>query len=192
MSSRLHSLVSNRFVAEGIAGHSASLAAARALTETACELGIAIAFTGSLPFHGGLELELGAAPQYWNILASAPGFRRGADNGSIRHAATGVTMRLHASGTVIQGGPIAWPDPALESEMFQGVPVLRLNAFLETEIARALNSPDGPAYAANVVAAIRAAGAPSDRVLELHPYAGAFYLELWERAQSRRLWPAVA
>ena len=76
--------------------------------------------------------------------------------------------------------------------MFQGIPVLRLNAFLETEITRALNSPDGPGYANNVVAAIRASGAQIDRALELHPFVSGYYQHLWERAQSRRLWPAVA
>jgi hypothetical protein len=196
MSSRLLSLVSNRFVADGIAGHSASLIAARALTETACDLGIAIAFTGSLPFsrdpQSRRELELVAASQYWNVLASAPGFRRGSSAGSIKHAATGVPLRLHAVGAAVLGGPVEWPDPCVEAEMFQGIPVLRLNSFLETEITRALNSPDGPGYANNVAAAIRACGASLDRARELHPYVSTAYQEFWERAQSRRLWPAVA
>jgi hypothetical protein len=196
MSSRLLSLVSNRFVADGIVGHSASLVAARALTETACDLGIAIAFTGSLPFsrdpQSRRELELVAAPQYWNVLASAAGFRRGSFAGSIKHAATGVPLRLHAAGTLVQGGPVEWPDPRVEAEMFQGIPVLRLNAFLETEITRALNSPDGPWYSNNIVAAIRASGAQVDRAHELHPYVSGCYQDLWERAQSRRMWPAVA
>lgn len=187
--------VSNRFVAEGISTHSASQFAARALTQGAIERGIAIAFTSSEafgPFHkpdSRRELELIA--DNWQWLPEIPGFRRGPVPGSIKHAATGIPLRIHQAGAPILGGPVCWPEPG-EAELFYGIPVLRLNAFLDSELARALNSLAGPCYEANVVSAILAAGVNLDRGLELHPYVAEHYLDVWERAQSLRVWPSVA
>jgi hypothetical protein len=173
---------SNRFVAEGIASHAASLAAARALAEA----GTQVAFISGAALIGARVLEAvvpaGLGP------SDLPGFRA-VEGGLIRHA-NGVQIRLFEHGSPILGGPLAWPDPA-ESETWVGVPVLRVNAFLETEIARALNSGNAE-HEDNAIAAILAAGAMLDRTLELHPYVAERYQDLWERAQSQQLWPAVA
>ncbi|MCA8916267.1 MAG: hypothetical protein KDB90_12730 [Planctomycetes bacterium] len=192
----LHSIaVSNRFVAENIATHSASQLAARALTQGAIERGISIAFTSSLAFgplrnaDSRREIELIAEDLQW--LTEIPGFRTGAGPGRIKHSLTGVPLLVHTAGSPILGGPVCWPDPS-DADIYCGIPVLRLNSFLESELARALNSPVGPCYEANVVAAILQAGAGGDRSHELHPYVSERYLDLWERAQSLRIWPAVA
>jgi len=194
---KLHSIaVSNRFVAEGFAASSAGRQAALELTNAAADQRVALAFTSGLLFtreaQSRRELEVIAFRENWETLACAPGFRRGAAVGWIKHMATGVPIRLHAAGRLVLGGPVCWPDPAADADYSDGIPVLRLNAYLETEITRALNSPDGAGYASNVVAAIRAAGAQMDRALELHPYVMWCYQELWELAQAGRAWPAVA
>ncbi|MCB9892970.1 MAG: hypothetical protein H6839_00805 [Planctomycetes bacterium] len=187
--------VSNRFVAENIATHSASQLAARALTMGAVERGFAVAFTSSLAFgplrnaESRREIELIA--EDWQWLAEIPGFRPGAGPGRIKHCLTGVPLLIHKAGAPILGGPVCWPDPG-DTDIYCGIPVLRLNAYLESELARALNSPAGPCYEANVIAAILQSGAQPDRKLELHPYVVERYLDLWERAQSQRIWPAVA
>lgn len=186
--------VSNRFVAENIATHSASQLAARALAQGAVERGLPVAFTSSLALarspQSRRELELVADD--WRWIAEIPGFRLGSAPGWVKHAATGVPVRVHQAGTPILGGPVCWPDPATDSELYCGIPVLRLNAWLESEIARALNSPAGPCHESNVLAAIVASGATLDRALELHPYVAERYHDLWERARAQQLWTAVA
>ncbi|MCG3184077.1 MAG: hypothetical protein ICCCNLDF_02189 [Planctomycetes bacterium] len=186
--------VSNRFVAENIATHSASQLAARALAQGAVERGLPVAFTSSLALarspQSRRELELVADD--WRWIAEIPGFRLGSAPGWVKHAATGVPVRVHQAGTPILGGPVCWPDPATDSELYCGIPVLRLNAWLESEIARALNSPAGPCHESNVLAAIVASGATLDRALELHPYVAERYQDLWERARAQQLWTAVA
>ncbi len=186
--------VSNRFVAENIAAHSAAQLAARAVAQGAVERGLPVAFTSSLALarspQSRRELELVADD--WRWIAEIPGFRAGSAPGWIKHSPTGVPIRVHQAGTPILGGPVCWPDPASDSELYCGIPVLRLNAWLESEIARALNSPAGPCFEENVVAAIVAAGAALDRAHELHPYVAGRYQDLWERARSSQLWTAAA
>jgi hypothetical protein len=185
----LSSFVSNRFVAEGIAGHTATQRAARELAAAAALMATPVAFIGSHIFRKACTLEL-IAPR-GHRLADAQGYEPGVQPGWIRHLATRVAVRVHESGTPIAGGPTLWPDP-VETDNFMGIPVLRLNAFLETELTRALNAPDGREHADNVEAAILTSGATLDRSLELHPYVTETYQELWESVQGRRLWPAVA
>ncbi|MBZ0136934.1 MAG: hypothetical protein K8I27_11230 [Planctomycetes bacterium] len=182
-------MVSNRFVAEGIAGHESTLVAARELAEAALDLVTPVAFIGSHAFRRSRTLEV-IAPRGQN-LDTAPGFVAGVEPAWLRHVHTRICIRVHTAGDPIAGGPTRWADPR-ESENYRGVPVLRLNAFLETELTRALNAPDGAEHAQNVVSAILSAGISLDRTLELHPYVTGAYLDAWERAQGKRLWPAAA
>lgn len=181
--------VSNRFVAEGIAGHAGMLVAARELAEAALDLVTPIAFIGSHAFRKSRALEV-IAPRGHN-LDTARGFVAGVEPGWLRHVPTRVSIRMHVAGTPITGGPTLWPDPR-DTDNFMGVPVLRLNAFLETELTRALNAPEGNDHGENVIAAILAGGATFDRTLELHPYVVNAYLDAWDRAQGERLWPIAA
>ena len=183
------SAVSNRFVAEEIAGHAGTLIAARELAEAAMDLVTPVAFVGMHTFRKSQTLEV-IAPATHN-LDTARGFVAGVEPGWLRHVPSRVSIRVHISGEPIAGGPTRWPDPR-ESEVFMGVPVLRLNAFLETELTRALNAPHGNDHADNVIAAILASGAAFDRTLELHPYVFQAYLDAWDQAQGERLWPAAA
>lgn len=181
--------VSNRFVAEGIAGHAATQLAARALAEAASNDDTPIAFTSRVALGAAQCLEAVVPGEH--ALADAPGFRASGEPGWIQHVSTGVLVQLHVAGTPILGGPVEWPDPR-DTDSFMGIPVLRLNAFLETEITRALNAADGSEHEANAMAAIVAGGAAQDRTHELHAYVADRYQDLWEKARSRQLWSAVA
>ncbi|MCA8911596.1 MAG: hypothetical protein KDB82_07815 [Planctomycetes bacterium] len=179
--------VSNRFVAEGIAGQAATQRAARALAEGAIELGVPVAFTNNVTESlQSLEVIAPAGTQ----LADIPGFRPLGRAGWIQYIPNSVAIRVHEAGTPILGGPVEWPDPR-QTDRFMGIPVLRLNAFLETEITRALNSGNRD-HEDNAIAAILSAGATLDRALELHPYVADRYQDLWEQARAGQLWPAVA
>lgn len=183
------SAVSNRFVAEGIAGSTATLTAARELAEAALQLVTPVAFISAHAFRKSQTLEV-IAPQ-GHDLDTARGFVAGVEPHWLRHIPTRVSIRVHTSGTPITGGPTRWPDPR-DTDNFLGVPVLRLNAFLETELTRSLNAPHGNDHAENVIAAILASGATFDRTLELHPYVVSAYLDAWDNAQGERLWPIAA
>lgn len=183
------SAVSNRFVAEGIAGSTATLTAARELAAAAQDLVTPVAFIGAHAFKKSQTLEV-IVPREHN-LDTARGFVAGVEPFWLRHVPTRVNIRVHLAGTQIAGGPTRWPDPR-DTDNFLGVPVLRLNAFLETELTRALNAPEGNDHADNVIAAILASGATFDRTLELHPYVVNAYLDAWDRAQGERLWPLAA
>ena len=183
------SAVSNRYVAEGIAGNAGTLVAAREMAEAALDLMTPIAFIGAHVFRKSHTLEV-IAPFEHN-LDTAPGFVAGVEPGWLRHVPTRVSIRVHRADTPIAGGPTRWPDPR-DTDNFMGVPVLRLNAFLETELTRALNAPPGNDHTENVIDAILASGVAFDRTHELHPYVMSAYLDAWDRAQGERLWPAAA
>ncbi len=108
--------VSNRFVAENIAAHSAAQLAARAVAQGAVERGLPVAFTSSLALarspQSRRELELVADD--WRWIAEIPGFRAGSAPGWIKHSPTGVPIRVHQAGTPILGGPVCWPGHQLE------------------------------------------------------------------------------
>lgn len=184
-----NSAVSNRFLAEGIAGSTTTLLAARELAEGALAFTTPVAFIGAHAFRKSQSLEVIAPAGHQ--LESVRGFIAGVEPGWLKHVPTRVNIRVHVCGTAVAGGPVRWPDPR-ETDNFLGVPVLRLNAFLETELTRALNAPAGNRHRENAIEAILASGATFDRSLELHPFVMNAYLDAWEHAQAERLWPVAA
>ena len=180
-------------------GNSAVHRTLRRLATRLDELGVDYAIAGrmALFFHGFRRftetLEILVTPeglqQIHDSLDGLDYVRPFEKSKNLRDAETGVKIDFLVSGQYPgdgKPGPIAFPDPALVSEIIEGTHVLELPRLIELKMASGA-APGRLKDLADVQELIRTLNLPQKYFLGLEPSLHESYERLWSEAQLERM-----
>jgi hypothetical protein len=165
----------------------------RDVTKRLDELGIAYAVAGAMALfeHGFRRFT-----EDVDILISREGLKKahehlvgrgyrpkfeGAKN--LRDATTGVSVEFILEGHFPGDGrpkPVAFPNPALVAQEFDGIKFLQLPSLVELKLASGMTSPDRAKDLTDVQEIIRILKLANDFGQQLHPFVQPKFTELWE------------
>jgi hypothetical protein len=107
---------------------------------------------------------------------------------NLRDTENGVRIEFLVTGDFPGDGkpkPLAFPDPAVASTTYQGIPFLTLPRLIELKLASGMSSPGRLRDLSDVMELIRLRNLPMSFAEQLNPYVQSKFRELWNQSRRR-------